>query len=154
MIEVRRYKQSEQGTLGILFIDGGFRCHTLEPPPKEFAPLNPAKIYKPSKGHIPTGTYPLDLRRAGGMHARYAKRFSEHRGMIWLRGVPSFRFIYIHYGNTIRDTKECILVACGSQSVDGIDSITYSVKAYRPLYEEIVCAIEATNDVRIKITEV
>lgn len=155
LIEVRRYKRDENGTLGILFIDGEFECFTLEDPPKEYVQPDPTRIhYRPSKGSIPTGTYPMDMRTVGGMHHRYKRKFDEHRGMLWLRGVPDFHFVYIHIGNYVDDTEGCILVGAGVHSMVGKSFIQHSKLAYRRFYGIVACAVEATNDVRIKITEV
>lgn len=88
---------------------------------------------------IPAGRYRLELRNQGGMNGRYARRFPDmHRGMIWLRHVPEFEWIYIHPGNTAADTLGCPLVGLARDE----DRIISSVAAYRRIYPPIVEAIE------------
>jgi hypothetical protein len=88
---------------------------------------------------IPAGRYRLDLRNEGGMNARYMVRFNDmHRGMIWLKNVPEFDFIYIHPGNTAKDTLGCILVGLARDD----DRLISSVAAYKRIYPLIVDAIE------------
>ena len=153
LVELKRFKSDPDGTLGILSVDGDFRCFTLEDPPQE------EKI--PGNTCIPAGTYPLDLRTNGGMTQRYAKKYEHHRGMLWLRGVPDFQFVYIHIGNTVKDTSGCILVGTGANALfgrpdDDLYFVSSSATAYENLYKEISSRIAGSNtsleDVTIKIT--
>ncbi len=119
----------------------GSKVHTLEDTRRE------VKVY--GETCIPAGTYKLELRTEGGKNASYQKRFPEmHKGMIWLRNVPNFTWVYIHVGNTNEDTLGCILVG---QSA-GLDFVGQSVNAYKEIYPKIVAAIEA-GGCEIVITE-
>jgi hypothetical protein len=87
---------------------------------------------------IPAGCYNLELRTEGGMTQRYENRFPDmHQGMVWLRHVPFFDFIYIHIGNTAKDTEGCILVGLARNE----DRIVSSVAAYKLIYPRIVKSI-------------
>lgn len=89
---------------------------------------------------IPEGEYLLDLRNVGGMTARYQARFPDiHRGMIWLRHVPNFEWIYIHLGNTAADTLGCILIG-ETRTRNAIGS---SRDAYRRIYPALARAIQS-----------
>jgi hypothetical protein len=88
---------------------------------------------------IPKGTYKLELRNEGKMTRRYAKRFPDvHKGMIWLRNVPGYTFVYIHIGNFVEDTDGCILVGERARS----RSLQSSTSAYLKIYPKIVKMIE------------
>lgn len=88
---------------------------------------------------IPAGRYPLELRNQGGMNDRYHRRFPRmHRGMIWLRHVPDFEWIYIHILNIPDETLGCIGVGLSY----GVDRINNSTTAYLRIYPLIAEAIE------------
>lgn len=105
----------------------------------------PHKIY--GETCIPAGTYKLELRNVGGMTQRYARRYKFHRGMIWLRHVSLFEWVYIHVGNTSTDTLGCILVGFTS----GKDFIGRSRDAYKAIYETIANAIDSPEGCTITI---
>lgn len=141
-IVVSRKLVSKESTLGLLSFDG-FHCYTLEDPPQA------VKI--PGMTRIPAGEYRIELRAEGGMHARYAKRYGAdwHRGMLWLRKVPDFEYVYIHIGNIPDDTKGCILVG----HTLGRDSIGKSREAYRELYPRVRDAVLNGDIVTITIED-
>lgn len=104
------------------------------------------------KTRIPQGTYDLDLRTTSPMAARYAERFGKtHQGMIWLKNVPWFEFVYIHIGNDEDDTDGCILVG---QTVDPQEGfVGNSVNAYKELYPLIMAAMDRNERVTLTITD-
>ena len=88
------------------------------------------------------------------MHGRYSRKFDWHTGMLWLRNVHNFTFVYIHYGNYEKDTDGCILVGDGAQSnvlEDGM--VMSSVAAYTRLAKEIYAAMDAGEEVWITIED-
>ena len=129
-LTLKRRKFTEDSTIGDLVV-GEHRIVTLEDGQRQH------KIW--GETCIPAGTYKLELRSEGGMTQRYAKRYPDmHRGMIWLRHVPMFEWVYIHVGNRPADTNGCILVGM----TDGDDVIGSSRKAYEDIYPIIADAIE------------
>jgi hypothetical protein len=87
---------------------------------------------------IPAGEYDLSLRNEGRMTGRYKKRYPDmHQGMIWLRDVPDFTFVYLHVGNSHYDTDGCVLV--GQNAGEGI--IYSSRSAYEEIYPVVAKAI-------------
>ena len=123
--EILRYHSAPDVTLGVMRIDGNFVCHTLEDPYKF------EKIDRETR--IPAGVYRLNLRTDGGMTDRYAERFPDiHRGMLWLRDVPGFEWVYFHIGNTVGDTEGCILV--GTLPGLGYRTLVNSTAAYQKVY--------------------
>ena len=125
-----RDRFSDNSTIGRMVV-GETSVFTLEDGRREH------KIF--GETCIPVGTYKLELRNVGGMTKRYAKRYKFHRGMIWLRHVPLFEWVYIHVGNTSADTLGCILVGLSQ----GVDFIGSSRAAYVAIYKTLADAIES-----------
>ena len=158
-LEVIRISSGTDSTNGVLFeIDKhapapheeGFRCkrkflsYTLEDEYRE------EKKYGETR--IPNGTYKLGLRKEGGYHAKYSKRFSDiHIGMLHVLDVPNFEYILIHCGNTDEHTAGCLLVG-DSQENNQITKngfIGKSTQAYKRIYPRIAEAIKSGKEVTI-----
>jgi hypothetical protein len=134
-----RYDLRPDYSQGLLFVNGTFVCDTLEDGVRD--------IKIPNKTAIPYGRYKVELRNLGGLNTKYKNKFSElHKGMIWLKKVPNFTFIYIHIGNTINDSAGCILV--GDKSSAG--KLGNSTSTYKQIYPMISDAIEQ-EDVYITV---
>jgi len=135
-IEVVRYSSSPESTLGLLFIDGGFECYTLEDEFRE------KKVWGDTR--IPAGTYAVKLRKYGGHHEKYLKKYGSdfHHGMLQVMDVKGFNDILIHKGNTDNDTAGCLLVGDGvnnNQTRDGF--ISASGEAYERIYPKIAAEL-------------
>lgn len=140
LIVLQRQILTPRSTIGTLDVDGT-KIYILEDTKREH------KVYGETR--IPAGTYRLDLRTEGGYHARFAARYPWHRGMIWLRHVPLFEFIYIHPGNTSSDTLGCLLT--GLQKSE--DRVISSVAAYQRIYPLIVEKIESAAGCHIDVRD-
>lgn len=92
MLELRRKEFTEESTIGDLYINGKWICHTLEDPVRK------QKINGITA--IPAGTY------KGVFTMSY--RFKKILPLIL--DVQNFAGIRIHSGNTAKDTEGCILV--------------------------------------------
>jgi hypothetical protein len=158
-LEVIRISSGSDSTNGILLeLDRtannphaeGFRCkrkflsYTLEDEQRD------KKVYGETR--IPNGTYKLGLRKEGGYHAKYSKRFSDiHIGMLHVLDVPGFEYILIHCGNTDEHTAGCLLVGDSQENnqitKDGF--IGKSTQAYKRIYPAIAEAIECGEQVTI-----
>jgi hypothetical protein len=69
----------------------------------------------------------------------YKKAFGKlHEGMIEISVYQTFSFVYIHTGNTIKDTAGCPLCGFGFQFVDGDYQVSQSVAAYKMIYPKLV----------------
>ena len=112
---LQRIAQTPEYTIGRLYIDEKFFCHTLEDAVRE------EKIA--GKTAIPAGTYQVIVNRSS--------KFK--RDLPLLLDVPDFEGIRIHRGNTAKDTSGCILV--GENKVKGkvINSTKYEVELTRLL---------------------
>ncbi len=108
------------------------------------------KVYGETR--IPAGTYWIGLRKEGGFHNRYAKKFGDwHRGMLHIQNVPNFEYILIHIGNTQKDTAGCI---CPGQAASLHSMyVQASTAAYRELYPPVAAALEQGEDVPISIID-
>lgn len=142
-IQILRLKDDGKETVGTMHINGIFECFTLEDTHNE------PKVY--GKTRIPSGEYKVDLRNEGGMTKKYAKKYSFHKGMLWLRNVENFEYVYIHVGNNEGDTDGCILLGNTASITNGSMSIGSSVLAYSRLYPMIAKAVQDGEEVTIKI---
>ena len=156
-LEVIRFSSGTDSTNGILFetiqqgneIDGIFKqtkflAYTLEDEYRS------EKVFGETR--IPDGTYKLGLRKVGGYHAKYSKRFPHiHIGMLHVLDVPGFEYILIHCGNTDEHTAGCLLVGDSQENnqitKDGF--IGKSTQAYKRIYPRIAEAIDCGENVKI-----
>jgi len=142
ILKLQRFFDDGESTLGTLSLDKRFLCFTLEDSHHE------QKI--PGKTRIPSGIYDIDLRTEGGLQTRYANRFPDfHEGMVWIRNVPNFSFIYFHIGNDSDDTSGCILTGdrC-DPSVSGLtpeSRVLGSGDCYRRIYPTLLAVAKSKN---------
>lgn len=147
----QRYSSNKKSTLGMLFDDTiirKFLCYALE---------DPHQINKiPGKTRIPAGTYDIELRTVGGFNDRYARKFPNiHKGMLWVKDVPDFKYILIHIGNTVKDTDGCLLVGDGvNQNITVQGSISASTNAYKRIYPLIANPILSGEKVTIQYIDI
>ena len=141
-LDVYRYSDNRESTLGLLFIDGCFECYTLEDEARS------KKVFGETR--IPSGSYTIKLRTEGGHHSRYAHKFSFHKGMLWLQDVPNFKWILIHIGNTDNDTAGCLLVGNSvNNNTLGDGKIGNSTEAYINMYKKVVSAMDSGEPISI-----
>tara|TARA_R110002072_G_scaffold111039_2_gene239091 strand:- start:941 stop:1519 length:579 start_codon:yes stop_codon:yes gene_type:complete len=149
-LRVVRFSSEEDSTSGLLFdvTDGvKFLCYTLE---DEYRSMEEKVI---TETRILEGTYRITLRKVGGIHNKYKKRFSDiHKGTLWVRDVPNFEYILIHCGNTDEHTSGCLLVG-DTQVNNQIEKDGYigkSTQAYTRIYPPIAKALEDGKEVTIE----
>lgn len=136
-LSLHRFVVQSDRTIGNLILNDDWFCYTLEDA------VRPEKIY--GKTAIPAGKYQIKLRNS--------PKFGTD--VLWLQDVPNFEYIYIHAGNTEKDTLGCILV--GQMLVDldasnpGPEAIGRSRVALNALREKVVPEIKRGQDVWIDI---
>ena len=130
-IRVMREPSINDTTLGSLFIDGHWQCHTLEDV------IRPTGEKVRNKTAIPPGRYKLIL----SMSNRFKKIMPE------VLNVPMFTGIRIHSGNTAKDTAGCLLVG-QTRSVE-TRSIGRSRFAYTALLLKLRAALKAGDTIYI-----
>lgn len=95
-IVIKRDMKGNTYTAGKMYVDGRHFADTLEPRAidwiKEQKTMN--------KTAIPEGTYKLEM--------RYSTKFKTQ--MPFVLNVPHFDGIMLHVGNSVRDSRGCILV--------------------------------------------
>lgn len=136
MLLLQRYSDSNQSTLGLLFVNKKFFCYTLEDM------YNNVKI--PGKTRIPAGRYKLGIRKADTpLTLKYRERYPWFKNHIEVLNVPGFTGIYIHIGNTDRDTDGCILVGDSvNNNTITTGLLSNSTQAFKRLYEHIYPNVE------------
>lgn len=101
---------------------------------------------------IPWGTYEIGLRTASPKASRYAEWFGDkHQGMLWLKNIPNFEFVYLHVGNDADDTEGCILMGRTVDLKKGF--VGESVDAYKEFYPLVMAALDRNERVTITITD-
>ena len=142
--KIIRVAQGKQSTLSQLYINGIFQCYLLEDKIRE------VKIA--SETAIPKGVYSLKLNTVGAKNVNYKKAFGQvHQGMIEISGLPNFSFVYIHTGNTIKDTAGCPLCGFGFQFEDGDFKVSQSVAAYKMIYPKLMAlAKDSSNKITVE----
>lgn len=139
-LDLKRKYRSPKGdvTLGELYVDSVFECHTLEDEVRDLGPRGENKVM--GKTAIPAGMYTVIVNTS--------QRFKKE--MPRLIEVPFFTGILIHSGNTAEDTHGCILVGnsvANNQIVPGT-----STPAFQHLFNQIKWAIAQRDTVIINIT--
>ena len=151
-LKVLRISSQEDSTSGLLFLEDDlglhFLCYTLE---------DEKRVLKvKGETRVPAGVYQIALRKEGGFHQKYKKRYAGfHRGMLHVTNVPNFEFILIHTGNTDEHTAGCLLVGDSQENnviiKDGF--IGKSSNAYKRIYPNIAKALENGEDVSIEYVD-
>ena len=137
-ITVERFASDADSTANLWFVDAKHQCFGIEDAHHD--------VKVPGKTRIPAGTYKVGVRKFGGFHARYAKQFPYHRGMLEILDVPGFTDVLIHIGNTHHDTAGCLLVGEGvTCPANGIKAIQLSTKAYEQLYKKVIPSAERSE---------
>ncbi|MGA6117027.1 DUF5675 family protein [Sphingobacterium anhuiense] len=144
-MQVLRKQQGKNSTLSEIYLNNQFICYGLEDIPRT------KKI--PGSTSIPLGIYPLGFNKDGGMNGNYYDRFPKlHRSMIEIKSIPGFSYVYIHIGNTHKETAGCLLVGTGYFFEHGDYRLVRSVTAYKKLYALLVDMM-VSGEVFIEMTE-
>lgn len=126
-------------TIGKMFIDGVFACHTLEDEVREI-PGEPVETWKiPKCTAIPSGLYDVELKNS--------PRFGPDT--LTIMEVPGFQFIRMHAGNDAQDTDGCILL--GLMATDRTLVGGTSRPAVELVKSQVQAAIARGESVRISI---
>lgn len=141
-LKVERFKSNQHETIGRFYVNGKHVCYSLEDERRE--------VKVKSETRIPAGRYEIKLRTIGEHHVKYAKRYTFHRGMLWLQNVPGFEYILIHIGNTDKDTAGCLLIGESYTMHQNRFTISQSAAAYERIYPLV--AKELTEGRKVFIT--
>lgn len=132
-LTLTRTSRQEGFTTGVLYADKELIGYTLEP---QWRDLRKEKKVN-GQTAIPEGTYEIRL--------MFSPRFV--RAMPYLLEVPGFTGIMIHCGNTIADTRGCILI--GKRHTP--DTLVQSRSAFNKLYARLAEAEQQGEPISITV---
>lgn len=145
-LTVLRYLDDGESTLGLLFLHKKFFAYILEDT------FRREKIAGETR--IPEGIYPLDFNVNLSPLTRQYRRsrpwFDYH---LEIKNIPGYSNVYLHVGNTHKDTEGCLLIADGIDAASTSKMITYSRKAYERFYKTISALLKAGEKVQISIVD-
>lgn len=95
-IEIKRDIKGNTYTAGKMYVDGWHFADTLEPHAIDWSKEEKTL----GKTAIPEGTYKVEM--------RYSTKFKTQ--MPFVQNVPHFDGIMLHVGNSVRDSRGCILI--------------------------------------------
>ena len=95
-IEIKRDIKGNTYTAGKMYVDGRHFADTLEPRAIDWSKEEKTL----GKTAIPEGTYKVEM--------RYSTKFKTQ--MPFVQNVPHFDGIMLHVGNSVRDSRGCILI--------------------------------------------
>jgi len=146
-LQLLRYSDNQESTLGIMLADSKFECYTLE---DEFRNVKVA-----GETRIPEGEYEIKFREVmSPMTEKYRQLYPWFEWHIEIVGVPGFQFVYIHVGNTAEDSDACVLVGDSTENNKfGKGRQGYSVRAFERFYKKVWRELKSNKKVKIKITD-
>jgi len=140
-----RFQTEDDHTKSIFCIDGVFQCFMLEDG------FNVIKIYGETR--ITPATREIGLRTEGSMHEKYLEKYGEefHKGMLWIKDVNNYEYVYIHIGNKPKNTLGCLLTnfACNTN----LSNMSQSEVSYKKIYPIIADAILNGEKVEIETVD-
>lgn len=125
---LQRMWETNDSTIGELYIDGVFECYVLE----DVVRAPGVKVDNATA--IPAGTYKVVI----DMSTRFG-RLMPH-----ILDVPMFEGIRIHSGNVSADTEGCLLVG----KVKGQDDVEQSKVAFEAFFPKLQAAGSATIQIK------
>ena len=130
---LQRRPSFNSATVGELFIDGEHQCYTCEDQ------VRAPGVKIDGETAIPAGRYRVTI--------TWSPAFN--RNMPLINDVPGFTGVRIHIGNTIADTRGCILVGrtCGTTTV------SQSLLAFSDLYPKIEAALQDGGECWIDVRD-
>lgn len=129
-------REFSAATIGELFIDNKFCCHTLEPRCIDWT----TEKKEWGKTSIPEGVYEV----INGYSSKYDMM------MPYLDKVPNFKGIMIHPGNFLSDTHGCILV--GYRNYKSVTAVYNSRVTFQILKNLIMASLYVNEKVTIEVT--
>lgn len=146
VIDVLRYTDDGETTLGLLYIDNKFFCYTLEDTYR--------KVKIKGQTRIPAGSYTLDfIKQITPLTLTYRQTRDWFDFHLEIKNVPGFTGVYIHNGGTSADTEGCLLIADGITSNDSAKTLTNSRITFEEFYKLIGNRLRKNYKVTININD-
>jgi hypothetical protein len=147
-LEILRFSDNGESTSGLIFVDDKFECYSIE---DEF------RVEKVNgETRIPEGIYGLEFRKENSpLTKRYQDKYPFFSWHLQLQDVPNFKHVYIHIGNTAKDSDGCIIVGDSVNNNTIAEGFVSSSKpAFERLYTKISKELEKGNKVTIEIKQI
>lgn len=154
----KRYEFNPDWTLGELYILGIKDGYTVE---DEIRDQN-KKVY--GETAIPYGKYLLGLRQSPEFSSSFLYSDSanilietkdkikypqindfRNHDLIWVKNIPGFEFVLIHWGNTDDDSSGCLIVGAKPGFIGTQKGVLQSRTYYKSLYPRIYKQIKEGN---------
>lgn len=146
-LELNRYSDNGNSTLGVLLVDGKFNCYTLEDEARS-EKLN-------GETRIPQGTYRIKFRKVlSPLTRKYREKYDWFEWHLELQDVRGFKYVYVHIGNFEDHTDACILV--GQEANNNTlekGMLKNSMLAFKDLYEWVSLKLKLGAVVLITIRD-
>lgn len=140
-----RFQTEDDHTKSIFCIDGIHQCFLLEDG------FNVIKVHGETR--FTPGTREITLRTEGGMHQKYLERYGDwHKGMLWIRDINNYKYVYIHAGVSPKDTLGCPLPGFATDT--NKNKVSQSRAAYEKIYPIISDAILRGEKVEIETVDI
>lgn len=126
IVKIKRIAFKENYTIGRLYVDDIYICDTIEDKVRELHTAED-KVY--GETAIPAGEYKADV--------AFSNKFRYN--VVRLFGVPYFEGIYIHKGNTEKDSLGCIIVGYNdkkgwvSRPTEALNKLMAAIEGYDEL---------------------
>lgn len=164
---VERYQHDKDWTLSHFYApDGKLLCFGIE---DEFR-----AVKVKSETRIPDGVYELGHRvspkfsssfyvndayrllspQSKASNPNFYKGFAKYHELIWVKNVPGFEFVLIHWGNTDDDTDGCYIVGDTVSILGGQKAVLNSKNTYMNIYPQIMRDIMSGEKVEIEYRSV
>ncbi|MCF8374031.1 MAG: DUF5675 family protein [Bacteroidales bacterium] len=143
-LTVLRYSDDGETTLGLLFLRNQFIAYCLEDTFRE------EKVQGETR--IPSGIYDVDfLKQDTNLTKKYREKYPWFTYHLEIKNVPNYTGVFIHIGNTHKDTAGCLLIADGINASSVNRMIVESANAYKRFYLRMKDLIESGEKLRIVI---
>lgn len=131
---LQRIAVRDSYTIGRLYLDQQFFCHTLEPRAIDWQ--RETKTW--GKTAIPSGRYRLSMDIVSPRYSNLRYRWAAPYGgrLPRLLHVPHFEGVLLHVGNSAADTRGCILVGNNTH----VGRLTDSIRTFHRLMARLRAA--------------
>jgi hypothetical protein len=145
-LQLIRFSDDGQTTIGLLYINNNFFCYTLEDTYRDDKIQNETRI--------PSGIYNVDfLRYETDLTKKYRTEFDWFSFHLEIQNIPNYQGVYIHKGNHHEHTAGCVLVSESLSVTDAEKKLTNSNITFKRLYQFVEKELNEGITVRIVIKD-
>ena len=142
----KRVASTSNSTIGILIIDGKPSGFVIEDEKRAVKVMGETRI--------PAGKYKLGIRKEmTPLTRKYRNRYGWFKYHIELLDVPNFTGIYIHVGNTEKDTAGCQIIGKTAGMREGEYVNMQSSICYREFYQSVYPLLKRGDEITYEIID-